>query len=80
MPPITVPLKRFIAFLEDTEKLDLEYPYLCHREWLLSHWAFSDDSAIYGLEPQPWPTLIIPPAAGPFTRLWRCATTLTRFS
>ena len=58
---IGVPLKRFVEFLGNAQKLDEEYPCLKQGEWLVSNWAFDDLSASYEPAPMWRPRLTIEP-------------------
>ena len=65
---IKVPLKRFVKFVQDAEKLDREYPYLKQCEWLLANWTFDDRSGDYEPLPMPWPF-----KDGPYLSWWQNA-------
>jgi hypothetical protein len=68
---IQVPLKRFVKFVQDAEKLDEGYLCLKQKEWLVSNWAIA--RAVYEPQPMPWPRsgLAISSAVGPFMSWWR---------
>lgn len=69
---LRVPLKRFIEFVHDAEKLDLEYPCLHQQQWLVDNFSFDDRSATYDpAAPMPWPVRVVSPKDGPYLSWWQ---------
>ena len=57
MDILSVPLSRFVEYLDSAREFDRTHPALSQEQWLLDSFSFDDTSARYEPPMKPWPTV-----------------------